>query len=46
LNIGFRDRIKCLGSGRGRRPVATEMYDEGDIEAKILEELTKIRQLL
>jgi hypothetical protein len=31
---------------RGRKPVATETYDEGDVETKILEELARIRQLL
>jgi hypothetical protein len=31
---------------RGRKPVATETYDQGDVETKILEELAKIRQLL
>lgn len=39
-------RAAIMGFVRGRKPVAVETYDEGDVDSKILNELVKIRKLL
>jgi len=46
--VANSDELKelIMSRVRGRKAVATETFDQEDTDAKILEELTKIRQLL